>query len=480
MRIRHLVVALLLMSAGPARAACPLIGTLPAAPNDFELQFGATNTNAALGSGRLTATLSACGEITSLKWPGPSYWNQLDYLTDNSVGARLEPHFGALDDAGAFAGIAYRTRAGSGFTWLRDDPWTHAQQYTADDSDVAVTVTTNAALGLTVTAWTFVLPDGAGLARAHGERRLLREPRTDHEPAAGLPGGRLGARLRERLRGGLRPSRARAARLPAPERRHLSPRLLARKPAPPAPPGGPRARARRRPPGRTAHRARHLPRARGRTARHRLPGRLRRRPALQPSERDRGSRDQRLPAPAHLRRHRPRHLRVRPGDRRPGRAARRLPRRQRLDVHRGQRLHGCRARRRPLPLAHCRLPDERRARPPPPLPRRPGRGDLLPRSRRHPRRRLRALAPGTRRHAPRPARRHRAVVGSVPRARAPPRHDRSGDPRVRQAQPRRDAHSHRQRKRRHRCERQHAAALRPGLAARRRVHQLCARPRRLP
>ncbi len=176
MRLRHLVVALLLASAGRVRAACPLIGTLPAAPNDFELQFGATNTNAALGSGRLTATLSACGEITSLKWPGPSYWNQLDYLTDNSVGARLEPHFGALDDAGAFAGIAYRTAAGPGFTWLRDDPWTHAQQYTADDSDVAVTVTTNASLGLTVTAWTFVLPDADVLVSHYRVERAPGSP----------------------------------------------------------------------------------------------------------------------------------------------------------------------------------------------------------------------------------------------------------------------------------------------------------------
>ncbi|HLK10561.1 MAG TPA: hypothetical protein VKW76_04220 [Candidatus Binatia bacterium] len=158
MRAARLAFATLLTSVGPAWAACPVIGTLPAAPNPFELQFGTTNTNAALGSGGLTATLSRCGEITSLKWPGPSYWNQLDYLTDNAVGARLEAHFGALDDAGAFAGITYRTPAGSGFTWLRDDPWTHAQQYTRDDSDVAVTTMTNAALGLTVTAWTFVLP----------------------------------------------------------------------------------------------------------------------------------------------------------------------------------------------------------------------------------------------------------------------------------------------------------------------------------
>src|SRR2546425_624915 len=66
---------------------------------------------------------------------------------------------GALDDMGAFAGIAYRTGAGRGFTWLRDDAWSHTQHYSAETSDVLVTEANNAALGLRVTTWTFILPD---------------------------------------------------------------------------------------------------------------------------------------------------------------------------------------------------------------------------------------------------------------------------------------------------------------------------------
>src|SRR5579875_2366623 len=55
-------------------------------------------------------------------------------------------------------------------------PSTPAQQYTADDSDVAVTVTTNAALGLTVTAWTFVLPDADVLVNHYRVERAPGSP----------------------------------------------------------------------------------------------------------------------------------------------------------------------------------------------------------------------------------------------------------------------------------------------------------------
>ena len=53
-------------------AACPELAVPPATDNTFgELILGATNVNAAVGSGALTATLSRCDELTSLKWPGP-------------------------------------------------------------------------------------------------------------------------------------------------------------------------------------------------------------------------------------------------------------------------------------------------------------------------------------------------------------------------------------------------------------------------
>ncbi|TMA39954.1 MAG: hypothetical protein E6J79_01550 [Deltaproteobacteria bacterium] len=149
---------MLLMSAARA-PACPELPIAPDGPNPYELQFGATNVNGVLGNGALTAAFSRCGELTVFKWPGPSYYNQLAYLTDNAPDVRTNPHLGALDGMGAFPGLFYQTASGTGFTWLRDDAWSHAQRYSADDSDVLVTDMVNPALGLAVTAWNFILPD---------------------------------------------------------------------------------------------------------------------------------------------------------------------------------------------------------------------------------------------------------------------------------------------------------------------------------
>src|SRR5262245_26466536 len=156
--------------------ACPELPVAHDAPNPFELQLGATNVNAALGSGRLTAAFSRCGELTVLKWPGPSFYGQLDYLSSNAPDARRLPHFGALDSQGAFPGIAYRTAKGRGFTWLRDDDWTHQQRYSADTSDVLVDEASNPALGLHVTARHFVLPDRDVLVSHYEVRRERGSP----------------------------------------------------------------------------------------------------------------------------------------------------------------------------------------------------------------------------------------------------------------------------------------------------------------
>src|SRR5882672_531068 len=96
-----IVVIVLLLPAARA-PACPELPIAPDATNPYELQFGATNVNGALGNGALTAAFSRCGELTVFKWPGPSYYNQLAYLTDNVPGVRTLPHLGALDGMGAF------------------------------------------------------------------------------------------------------------------------------------------------------------------------------------------------------------------------------------------------------------------------------------------------------------------------------------------------------------------------------------------
>src|SRR5262249_8135926 len=79
------LVAPVLLLAGAVRGfACPVLPVAPDSPNAVEMQLGATNINAALGNGGLTAAYSQCGELTVLKWPGPSFYDQLDYLTSNA------------------------------------------------------------------------------------------------------------------------------------------------------------------------------------------------------------------------------------------------------------------------------------------------------------------------------------------------------------------------------------------------------------
>ncbi len=171
------VLAIWLVACAVPAWACPELSVLPDGPNEFDLQYGATNTNAALGSGALTAGISKCGEVTVLKWPGPSYWNQINYISSNAADARTTPHLGALDGNGAFPGLAYRTWSGTaGFSWLRDDAWVHTQQYSADDSDVLVDTAVNVGLGLTVTAYYFVLPDQNVLVSHYAVTRAAASP----------------------------------------------------------------------------------------------------------------------------------------------------------------------------------------------------------------------------------------------------------------------------------------------------------------
>ncbi len=162
----------LALAASPARA-CPPRDLPGLVPNGIELGLGTTDVNAAVGDGGLTAALSRCGTVVGLKWPGPSVFDQLTYLADNAPDARSRPHVGALPEMGVFPGLAWEAEGEAGFTWLRDPPWTHRQSYTASTSDVVRTVSTDAELGLRVTAFAFVLPGRDVLVLRY---RIEREP----------------------------------------------------------------------------------------------------------------------------------------------------------------------------------------------------------------------------------------------------------------------------------------------------------------
>ena len=141
--------------------SCRLLTVQPDATEPIEQLTGGCNVNAALGSGGLTAGFSGCGELVVLKWPGPSYYDQLNYLSSNAQDARLQPRLGALESQGAFAGISYRLEGKPAWhhTWLRNEGWEHRQRYSREDSNVLIHETTNGVLGLRVEARYFVLPD---------------------------------------------------------------------------------------------------------------------------------------------------------------------------------------------------------------------------------------------------------------------------------------------------------------------------------
>ena len=61
--------------AGVARADAPSTVDI------VEHIFGASNTNAVAGHGGLTAGFSADGDLTLLSWPGPTFADQLAYLS---------------------------------------------------------------------------------------------------------------------------------------------------------------------------------------------------------------------------------------------------------------------------------------------------------------------------------------------------------------------------------------------------------------
>jgi len=139
--------------------AALLIAAAPAHADDvayFEHLLGATDINAAIGNGGATAAFSSQGELTVLRWPSPSYYQHVDFKSSNALDARAQPHFGAADNQGSFAGVFVSP---GGFSWARDAGWTATQVYSADDSNQVITTLHNASLRVTVRYTDDVAPD---------------------------------------------------------------------------------------------------------------------------------------------------------------------------------------------------------------------------------------------------------------------------------------------------------------------------------
>ena len=104
------------------------------------------------------------GTVTVLRWPRPSFYDQVKYHTTS----RDQPRLGARPNDGAFLGLALTTARGTATTWLRD--WPARQRYAADLTDTVVTDYDRPELGLAVTV-TDVVATGLDLLAQQVEVR---------------------------------------------------------------------------------------------------------------------------------------------------------------------------------------------------------------------------------------------------------------------------------------------------------------------
>lgn len=109
--------------------------------------YGPTAISAVTGNGGLSVAVNPVATVTVLKWPSPSFYDQIKYRTTD----RAEPRMGALVNEGAFFGVAWRTGpdADWDFSWLRS--WSSTQSFASDDGDEIVTTYRKRGIGLTVT-----------------------------------------------------------------------------------------------------------------------------------------------------------------------------------------------------------------------------------------------------------------------------------------------------------------------------------------
>jgi hypothetical protein len=157
----------------PSRLLGSPLSFPPSVPN--MIAANPCDVNGIVSNGGLAAAYSEAGPITVLKYPSPSYYDQVCWLSmqGNAKG------FGAIDDMGVFAGVSVQIGSLQTTSWFRDATWTHQQSYLSPDSAVLVTVYESASLGLRVTQKSFVHPTEDFLADHFEIERLPGSPVAD-------------------------------------------------------------------------------------------------------------------------------------------------------------------------------------------------------------------------------------------------------------------------------------------------------------
>lgn len=148
--------------------------------------YGPGNVTGISGNGFLSAGFGYAGELTLLRWPNPSYFDQVCYLTPfltNSCETRKLPRNGAMENMGSFAGLYLEHGDGNAsMVWFRDEEFSHTQHYLFPDSPVFVTESVHPDLGFSVLTFNFVVP---------GKDVLVRHYEVVFDPGASFQEARL-------------------------------------------------------------------------------------------------------------------------------------------------------------------------------------------------------------------------------------------------------------------------------------------------
>ncbi len=136
-------------------------------PRDRPL-YGPTDVNAQSANGRMAAALNDAGTVTVLRWPRPSFYEQLKYFTE---GRDADDEIVVAPNMGAFLGVAADTGDGFETTWLRE--FDEVEQRYRNDldgveaaySDAVVTRYADDELGLDVRVEAVVARDDDALVR---------------------------------------------------------------------------------------------------------------------------------------------------------------------------------------------------------------------------------------------------------------------------------------------------------------------------
>jgi len=140
-----------------------------------EFLMGATNISGVVGNGRLSAGISRWGELTVLRWPTPSHFDQVNYVTRPFLrGSHPRVRMGrnapcpdfrrwgrpfALENGmGSFGGISLPPPKSMETIWFHNPLWEFRQRYASEDSVVLETRILSPGLNLGVTIKDLVLP----------------------------------------------------------------------------------------------------------------------------------------------------------------------------------------------------------------------------------------------------------------------------------------------------------------------------------